>query len=437
MRCRTAVGGRSAPLHFAARVLRRDERSSDGAPATLLPHRGASSRLVVGVCSCCSWSSALALVAGSPTPLAAGRRSPASRSAGSERDARPRSWQRRSDALQRAPVDVRRRAAGRSGSRVPARRSARTGTAPCAAAAAAGRRLRARARRPPGPTPLFGVDVEADASRLSVGPRVHGRADRGAVDRPAVDAALRRPGSRSGHARRAPACASTAPRQRPHRRGARRRSSAAGPVGCRSSRRSPSDAGELAKAAVACAIAALRARDPHASRADAASACPAGGSRSSCAFRAAARPRSRSPGRRPTAGSPPSPGPSAARPRDATFAVVPGGIEVVPARPGRALDVDGSRAAIERAVFSDDRQDGDARRRDAEPERSTAEAKAMGITGVVGSYTTTYGGTPGGVHNVQLVADLIDGALSRRAPGSRSTRRPASATRRRASRRRR
>jgi len=41
----------------------------------------------------------------------------------------------------------------------------------------------------------------------------------------------------------------------------------------------------------------------------------------------------------------------------------------------------------------------------------------MGITGIVGSYTTTYGGTPGRIHNVQLVADLIDGALV--APGAR------------------
>lgn len=41
----------------------------------------------------------------------------------------------------------------------------------------------------------------------------------------------------------------------------------------------------------------------------------------------------------------------------------------------------------------------------------------MGITGVVGSYTTTYGGTPGRLHNVQLVAELIDGALVR--PGAR------------------
>ena len=39
----------------------------------------------------------------------------------------------------------------------------------------------------------------------------------------------------------------------------------------------------------------------------------------------------------------------------------------------------------------------------------------MGITGVVGSYTTTYGGTPGRLHNVQLVA-VIDDTLI--APGA-------------------
>ena len=39
----------------------------------------------------------------------------------------------------------------------------------------------------------------------------------------------------------------------------------------------------------------------------------------------------------------------------------------------------------------------------------------MGITGVVGSYHTTYGGIPSRLHNVALVAELIDGALI--APG--------------------
>jgi vancomycin resistance protein YoaR len=104
-------------------------------------------------------------------------------------------------------------------------------------------------------------------------------------------------------------------------------------------------------------------------------------------------------------------------PRDATFRVVSGGIELVPARPGVALDVEDARRAVERAIFSQTSRTATIGTRTAEPERSTAEAKAMGITGVVGSYTTTYGGTPGRVHNVQLVAELIDGALI--APGER------------------
>ena len=53
--------------------------------------------------------------------------------------------------------------------------------------------------------------------------------------------------------------------------------------------------------------------------------------------------------------------------------------------------------------------------RTAPAERSTADAQAMGITGVVGSYYTTYGGIPSRLHNVALVAELIDGALV--APG--------------------
>ena len=35
----------------------------------------------------------------------------------------------------------------------------------------------------------------------------------------------------------------------------------------------------------------------------------------------------------------------------------------------------------------------------------------MGITGVVGSYETFYGGDPNRIHNVQLVAHLVDDKL--------------------------
>ena len=105
------------------------------------------------------------------------------------------------------------------------------------------------------------------------------------------------------------------------------------------------------------------------------------------------------------------------KPRDATFRVVSGGITVVPSRDGRALDVDAALDAIQRAAFSPTGRSAALVVRTAAPERTTREANAMGITGVVGSYTTTYGGDAGRLHNVALVADLIDGALV--APGAR------------------
>ena len=104
-------------------------------------------------------------------------------------------------------------------------------------------------------------------------------------------------------------------------------------------------------------------------------------------------------------------------PRDATFRVVSGGITVVPSQQGRALDVDASIRAIERAAFSATNRTAALVVHAAEPSRTTQDAEAMGITGVVGSYTTTYGGTEGRLHNVALVAQLIDGALV--APGAR------------------
>lgn len=102
--------------------------------------------------------------------------------------------------------------------------------------------------------------------------------------------------------------------------------------------------------------------------------------------------------------------------RDATFRVVPGGIRVVPDAPGRSLDVAGAAELIRRAAFSAERRLVTLPLVVTPAERTTAEAKAMGITGVVGSYTTTYGGTPGRLENVRLVSELIDGTLI--APGA-------------------
>jgi vancomycin resistance protein YoaR len=91
-------------------------------------------------------------------------------------------------------------------------------------------------------------------------------------------------------------------------------------------------------------------------------------------------------------------------------------VSVVPARSGLVLDERATGRAILAAGLSPtDRVARVAVRREA-PAVSTREAKAMGITGLVGAYETTYGGEANRLHNVRLVASLIDGKLI--APGS-------------------
>ncbi|MEO5632377.1 VanW family protein [Gaiella sp.] len=106
----------------------------------------------------------------------------------------------------------------------------------------------------------------------------------------------------------------------------------------------------------------------------------------------------------------------AREPQDARFEVTATGTIVVrPSAPGLLLDTPATAKAIAAAAFSADQRTAKLVVRVAEPVRTTADAKAMGITGVVASYTTTYGGTPGRLNNVQLVSELIDGTLI--APG--------------------
>ena len=103
-------------------------------------------------------------------------------------------------------------------------------------------------------------------------------------------------------------------------------------------------------------------------------------------------------------------------PVDAGFAVNPGGVEIVPDRPGFGIDVPATAKALLTAASSPTARTAELAVRTTKAERTTADAKAMGITGVVGSYYTTYGGIPSRLHNVALVAQLIDGALI--APGA-------------------
>jgi vancomycin resistance protein YoaR len=100
------------------------------------------------------------------------------------------------------------------------------------------------------------------------------------------------------------------------------------------------------------------------------------------------------------------------KPQDARFQVAASGkIVIRPSAPGLQLDLPATAKAIESAVFSPDERTATLVVRVATPERTTAVAKTMGISDVVGSYTTTYGGTPGRLANVALVSKLIDGTL--------------------------
>lgn len=102
-------------------------------------------------------------------------------------------------------------------------------------------------------------------------------------------------------------------------------------------------------------------------------------------------------------------------PADATFAATAGGIEVVPAKDGIGVDVPSTAKALLAAALSPTARVATLAVETTKPERSTAAAQSMGITGIVGSYTTTYGGIASRLHNVALVAQLIDGSLI--APG--------------------
>ena len=102
-------------------------------------------------------------------------------------------------------------------------------------------------------------------------------------------------------------------------------------------------------------------------------------------------------------------------PRDADFAVTTGGIRVVSGRVGVAIDVPATALSILRAALSPTTRVARLVVQNAPPKVTTADAKAMGIDETVGSYTTEFGGVPNRIHNVQLVAHLIDRHLI--APG--------------------
>jgi vancomycin resistance protein YoaR len=89
---------------------------------------------------------------------------------------------------------------------------------------------------------------------------------------------------------------------------------------------------------------------------------------------------------------------------------------VLPAKPGIGLDGVATARALLRAALRPTNRVALVSVTETQPKRSTAAAEAMGITGLVSSYTTVYGGIANRIHNVQLVAHLVDGKLI--APGA-------------------
>jgi vancomycin resistance protein YoaR len=104
------------------------------------------------------------------------------------------------------------------------------------------------------------------------------------------------------------------------------------------------------------------------------------------------------------------------RPRDADFAVDGSRAWVVPAQPGRVIDVARTSQAVLHAALAPLQRTARVVVSTVPPRRSTAEARAMGIKGLVGSYETFFGGDANRIHNVQLVAQLLDRHLV--APGA-------------------
>ncbi|HET6623470.1 MAG TPA: peptidoglycan binding domain-containing protein, partial [Gaiellaceae bacterium] len=98
-------------------------------------------------------------------------------------------------------------------------------------------------------------------------------------------------------------------------------------------------------------------------------------------------------------------------PRDAGFAVSGASVRVVPARAGMRLDVPESARALLRAATSSDERVARLSIVTDRPQRSTAEALAMGIDRRMSTYKTFNSGTTDRITNLRLGVGLLDDTL--------------------------
>jgi vancomycin resistance protein YoaR len=97
--------------------------------------------------------------------------------------------------------------------------------------------------------------------------------------------------------------------------------------------------------------------------------------------------------------------------RDAQFVVIQNGITVRPDKPGLVVDVPATARALLAASVRRINRVAPVAVATHQANRTTEDATAMGINGIVSSYTTYYGGVPNRIHNVQVVSHLVDNTL--------------------------
>lgn len=98
-------------------------------------------------------------------------------------------------------------------------------------------------------------------------------------------------------------------------------------------------------------------------------------------------------------------------PRDATYRVTDGRLELVPAQPGFRFDPDAAAAQLLEVATSSGARVAELAGDEVPPGRSTAEVRALGITERVASFTTEHPCCEGRVTNIQRIADLVDGTI--------------------------
>lgn len=105
------------------------------------------------------------------------------------------------------------------------------------------------------------------------------------------------------------------------------------------------------------------------------------------------------------------PSPVETQPVDASFRLEGGTVQVVPSEPGFAFDAEKAAAQVlELAGREEDRTaalDGN----EVQPERTTEDAEALGITQQVSTFTTEHPCCANRVHNIHRIADLIRGVV--------------------------